>query len=329
MIKVLQILALILGLVVVGNAQLECFWGIEVYVRDSARQEIRNNNAVLTASREWFDLPYRFRNDHHTWTRGTVHGIPSINYSLRVSAEGYKNFEKQINVPECGIKVFELRLQPKESNKEAIFEELTRLQIFTENVGDEQIEKIILTNKEGRFESVKEYGGKHIAGVKNGSYLLQFVKADGSILTDFKELKLEKRTVILEVTLSVNEQTSAQNKELVCKYPKADLDDWKVCGLTIGDSKFSFLTRFAGKVSNEKGEPLSGTKIIIKDKDGNFFQTTTKDGKFDIELPIGVYEVEFNQNGDFYPPVFSSTKLKQKLPMDSDFIDVIIKRNKQ
>lgn len=234
--KVLYILVFILGLATVGNAQLECFWGIEVYVRDNAGNEIKNSKAEL----DNHILPYEFRNNHHTWTKGTAHGIPSINYTLKVSAKGYKDFEKQVNMLECGISVYELRLQPHSSKKEATLEKLTRLQIFSENVSDERVRKIVLSNNKGkRFESVKVYGREHIVDIKSGSYSLQLVKPDGSILFDLKELKLDKRVVRLKIKLSANEQTIGKNKELVCEYSKSDLEDWKVCELTIRDSKLT------------------------------------------------------------------------------------------
>ncbi len=232
--KVFQILVLIFGLTVVGNAQLDCGWGIKLYVRGKSEKIIQNPKIKLIGS----NVPHYYSTDnYHFWGEGMGTGVHG-EFLLKVSADGYKNFEQIVKFPHCDIQILELRLKPENSIDNAVLERLTRLSGSITNQINKRIEgiKIVLTNKNGkRFENLAESGGYNFE-IESGEYSIEFIEANNSLLTKVDKIKFEKETTTLNVLMKSDKSLSEQKTDLVCEhYSNEDESTW--CELTVTRAK--------------------------------------------------------------------------------------------
>lgn len=112
-----------------------CVWGIRTDVRDNTGKIIENAVVELTALDKERTMPQHFRDGNfHGWSEWGSK-IRSAEFLLKVSAEGYKNFEQKINFPFCYIQGYEVKLKSKDSNSKVNFEMLSEIfgQVTDEN----------------------------------------------------------------------------------------------------------------------------------------------------------------------------------------------------
>ena len=86
-------------------------------------------------------------------------------------------------------------------------------------------------------------------------------------------------------------------------------------------TNFEPLAYFRGNISPDKGILYSETQIKLTDKNGKQFETISKNGRFALEVPIGIYKIEFINSEDFLPTVFE----QKNLDKGSNFVEIVIK----
>src|SRR3712207_4678861 len=124
--KILQLFILVLGLTVVANAQMECIWGIKLYVRDEAGQTIQDAQVKISALNQGQKMPQPIFSLGYFFIGESSGKSLRGNFPLKVSASNFEDFETNVSFPSCDMSVYELKLKSRNSGGQASFAQLSR-----------------------------------------------------------------------------------------------------------------------------------------------------------------------------------------------------------
>jgi hypothetical protein len=156
--KIVALVVLAFAFSVSAKAQEDCLYGFKIYVRDGTGKRIEKAKLEASGLTEKDKLPddvkphlgysgaYIMANDAGTTVKG--------DFLLRVSADGFESYERQINFPVCEFQIFELKLRPKDSTAKASFERLFNLH---GKVYDEEMKPFGNAKVEAKFTDGRSY----------------------------------------------------------------------------------------------------------------------------------------------------------------------------
>jgi hypothetical protein len=126
--KGLFLLILSFGFSLSVNAQKDCAYGLKVYVKDEAGKTVENAKLAVSGLRSAKKLqrPFDIYFANGVFFVGASEGSAILpgDYLLRVSAEGFETYERQLKFSACEIQSYELKLPAKGSTAKAAFERL-------------------------------------------------------------------------------------------------------------------------------------------------------------------------------------------------------------
>ena len=119
----------------------------------------------------------------------------------------------------------------------------------------------------------------------------------------------EKRFAVLTVEAKGFEKFEKQ-VEIECGFPSYEIK-LKAKG-TNEQALFEHLAYIRGKVVDVKQEVISGIKVVLTDAQGKRFETTsTENGYFYLDLPSGIYSIEFTGKSDLAAKKYENFQLKK------------------
>lgn len=212
------LIALTFGFTVGVKAQADCRYGLEIYVRDEAGKPIKDAALEASGLTEKDVLPDyvkpRLGFNGAYWMESHAGQTVTGNFMFRVSADGFETYERRFNFPVCDIQKFELRLRPKGSTGEAVFE---RLFVVHGKVYDEEMKPIADVKIEAVFANGRAYQtssnqyGYYELGLPKG---VATIRATNSKIPDvvFKDFRIEKNYSALNVPVCLKcKQTDSKN----------------------------------------------------------------------------------------------------------------------
>ena len=215
--KALRILVLFLligGLNFAARAQACCPFSIKIRVLDKAEKPITNAKVFLS-SEVYIDTEFDFDYGAGAYKSHGLIGVGTRGTAnIKVSADGYETFEKEIYFG-CGNQSFVLKPKPKKSKNPAEFEELAYVQgmINDSNGAPVSGARVILKGENFQTEDVTEVSGYFsLTEIPNGLYTLEINTGDRYAPFKVEKFNISKGTLLLNPVLEKNSAA----KEIVC-----------------------------------------------------------------------------------------------------------------
>lgn len=171
--RILALMVFVLGCVASAEAQVDCYYGYKIYVRDEAGKVIGNGDFKVTALKgPWPQNAKYYIDDNAIYhIMGVMNTTIRGDFRLMVSAPGFEPFERTFNFPVCETQWFELRLQPKGSSVMAHYQRLNTLrgQVFDEEKKPVVDVKVEVKSGDGRvYQTLTNFSGYYDLGVPEG-----------------------------------------------------------------------------------------------------------------------------------------------------------------
>jgi hypothetical protein len=238
--RFLQLFILVLGLAIVGNAQMECISGIKLYVRDEAGQAIQNAQVKISPLNQGQKMPQPIFSQGYFFIGESSGKSLRGNFPLKVSANNFEDFETSVSFPSCDMSAYELRMKPQNSGGQAGFVKLSR---FVGRINDtskgEHIKtvKAVLTDSTGKIVEFTADKGFYNFDILPGEYTVEFVGLNTAAPVKVEKFQLPEGTTRLNLNVQSAGKSARQKQDLSCSNDaNADGDKFKNCKLFVSVS---------------------------------------------------------------------------------------------